>query len=92
MTDVRVNLPPGCYGLKIGPKEFNGKRGGHAMVPEEYAKLIPRSSNGQLDIISARQPVGGSEHKGRRCLSCGFLGYQWMHTCSRCHSDETEAE
>jgi hypothetical protein len=81
---TRVNMPPGCYGLKIGSKEYNAKPGGTVDVPPEAAAQIARSSNGKLGIVSGRPKVAIATKGGRWCQACRFLAQSWSAACPRC--------
>ena len=89
---VRVNLPPGCYGLKADDgTPYNDKPGGKVVIEDHHAKQIMKGRNGQLGIITDRQPVSIGTRRGQRCIRCGFLAQGWATQCPRC-GGETEEE
>lgn len=90
---MRVQLPPGCYGLSGANGEKKTARAGTSVVvSDETAARIRRGDNAKLGIIRADQPLSFGTKRGRRCTSCRFLGHAWSVTCPRCGSPTEEEE
>jgi hypothetical protein len=84
----KINLPPGCYGLTgpDGSKTRRVKPGSSVTVTDEQARVINKSGNASLGIISGNQSVTIGTRKGRRCTRCGFLAQVWSLECPRCYA------
>ena len=82
----RINLPPGCYGLKVAGmgKTKNVRPGTSVVVSDEQARAIKKSSNGQLGIVSSSQALTIGTKNGRFCEDCGFHAQAWSKKCPRC--------
>lgn len=82
---TKVQLPAGCYGLKMpdGTK-YDAKPGKTVDVDEGHASQIKRSSNAKLGIISAGITFAIGTRSGKRCDDCGFLAQGWATACPRC--------
>jgi hypothetical protein len=90
---TRVNLPPGCYGIEVaGYKSRRVKPGSHLDIDNpRVARLIGKSSNTELGIISNKELVGIGTKAGRWCKPCKRLWQAWSETCPKCGL-ETEPE
>jgi hypothetical protein len=91
---TKVQLPPGCYGLKVpgpGGKEYNGRPGGHVTVDDDnHAAMINKSGNAKLGLITGNAGLALATKGGRRCLECNFLGQAWSVICPRCNGNTRE--
>jgi hypothetical protein len=80
----RVNLPAGCYGVKLPTREVNDKPGGSITVTDREARWIAKSSNGKLGIVGSTQALTVGTKQGRWCYPCGRLWQAWSRSCPRC--------
>jgi hypothetical protein len=87
----RINLPAGCYGVKLPTREVNDKPGGSISVTDQEARWISKSSNGKLGIVGSTQTLSVGTKAGRWCVMCHRLWQSWSHACPRC-GEETRPE
>jgi hypothetical protein len=82
----RVNLPPGAYGVKFAGAGTtpNVRPGSSVQITDEQARMIKKSSNGELGIISGSQAMALGTKAGRWCQPCRFLAQAWSTQCPRC--------
>jgi hypothetical protein len=86
MSDVTVQLPPGCKGFdcKDGTRYTAGKAGGFVKVDERHARAINQGQYGQQDFISGKGQQSFGTRKGQLCTSCGRIWNAWNKTCLKC--------
>ena len=87
----RVNLPPGCYGLRLPTREVNSKPGGAVTVTDQEARWIAKSGNGRLGIVSGSPATAIATKRGMWCFDCVRLWNAWNALCPRC-GEPTEPE
>ena len=90
---TRVELPTGCYGLKMpdGTK-YDAKPGKTVSVEDHHASQISKSSNAKLGIVSSCKGYAIGTRTGKRCGECQFLAQNWASSCPRCSSDNISPE
>jgi hypothetical protein len=86
MSDVTVQLPPGCKGLdcKDGTRYTASKAGGFVKVDERHARAINQGQYGQQNLMSAKGQQSFGTKKGQLCEPCGRLWNAWNKTCPKC--------
>lgn len=82
---TRVELPTGCYGLKMpdGTK-YDAKPGRSVVVEDHHARQVAKSSNAKLGIVDASKGYAIGTRRGKRCDDCQFLAQGWASACPRC--------
>jgi hypothetical protein len=90
---TRINLPPGCYGVNIGPFKTPKVKPGSSIDIDNprVLKMIDKSSNSELGILSSRELVTIRTRNGMRCVPCNRLWQVWSKQCPKCGTD-TEPE
>lgn len=91
MSDVTVQLPPGCSGFdcKDGTKYTANAPGGFVKVDDRHARAINQGQYGEKDFISAKGQSSFGTKNGQHCRPCGRLWNAWNKTCPRCGAATT---
>lgn len=86
MSDVTVQLPPGCKGFdcKDGTRYTAARAGGFVKVSERHARAINQGQYGEKDFISAKGQQSFGTKRGQLCEPCGRLWNAWNKTCPKC--------
>jgi hypothetical protein len=85
MSDVKVPLPTGCYGVETADgAKYDRQGSGYVEMPEHHAAQIARSRHGQTGLLSTTRGYALATRGGRRCPGCRFLGQVWSITCPHC--------
>lgn len=85
---VRVNLPPGCYGLEDRTGKTRPVRPGSAVtVSDEMASRIRSSKLGSVGMLSGTERHFLGTRNGRWCTACRRLWNAWNDRCPRCKAE-----
>ena len=82
MSEVRVELPPGCEGIDTPDRSrtYSGRRGESALVDDpHYARQLQAAG---MRILPSRA-IGFSNAPGWDC-TCGRSNFAWAEKCSGC--------
>jgi Zn finger protein HypA/HybF involved in hydrogenase expression len=90
---VRVNLPPGCYGIQMedGTK-YDRDRSGRVEVADHHAAAIDASWYRETGVMVGTERHTIATKTGRWCATCqpARLWNRWNISCPRCGATTTE--